>query len=183
MVPWYLYTKWIPLDFIRMQIPKAYLQNLIYLFLECLMNLHFLKKMILIYNSLITFFTDSSVGKEPTCNAEDPGSSPGLERSAGEGIGYPFQYSWTSLLAQVVKNLPAMWETWVWSLGWEDPLEKGMATHSSILDWRIPWTLVHGVAKSRTWLSDFHLLNYIKLLNILINNTYFILHVFSSFFF
>jgi len=64
--------------------------------------------MILIFNSLITFFPDSSVGKEPTCNAEDLGSSPGSERSAGEGIGYPFQYSWTSLLAQVVKNLPAM---------------------------------------------------------------------------
>ena len=45
-----------------------------------------------------------------------------------------------SLLVQMVKNLPAMWETWVQSLGWEDPLEKVMATHSSILAWRIPWT-------------------------------------------
>ena len=52
-----------------------------------------------------------------------------------------FQYSWTSLVAQLVKNLPAMWEIWVQSLGWEDPLEKGMATHSSILAWRIPWTV------------------------------------------
>ena len=50
----------------------------------------------------------------------------------------------------------AMWETWVWSLGWEDPLEKGKATHSSILSWRIPWTIVQGVAKSQTQLSDFH---------------------------
>ena len=58
---------------------------------------------------------------------------PGLERSAGEGIGYPFPDSWASLVAQLVKNLPAMWETWVRSLGWEDPLEKGKATHSSIL--------------------------------------------------
>ena len=61
-----------------------------------------------------------------------------------------------SLVAQLVKNLPAMWETWVQSLGWEDPLEKVTATHSSILAWRIWWTIVHGVAKSWTRLSDFH---------------------------
>ena len=78
-------------------------------------------------------FPDSSVGKESTCNAGNPGSIPGLERSAGEGIDYPLQYSWTFLLAQLVKNPPAMWETWVRSLDWEDPLEKGKATHSSIL--------------------------------------------------
>ena len=83
-------------------------------------------------------FPDSSVGKEPACNAGDPGSIPGLGRSTGEGIGYPLQYSWASLVAQLVKNLPAMQETWVQSLGWEDPLEKGKATHSSILAWRIP---------------------------------------------
>ena len=65
---------------------------------------------------------------------------PGSGRSAGEGIGYPLQYSWASLLAQLVKNPSAMWETWVQSLGWEDPLEKEMATHSSILAWRIPRT-------------------------------------------
>ena len=53
----------------------------------------------------------------------------------------PFQYSWASLMAQLVKNPPAVWETWVQSLGWEDPQEKGMATHSSILAWRIPWTV------------------------------------------
>ena len=64
----------------------------------------------------------------------------GLGRSPGEGIGYPLQYSWTSLVAQTVKNLPAMRETWVQSLGWEDPLEKGTATQPSILAWRIPWT-------------------------------------------
>ena len=57
-----------------------------------------------------------------------------MGRSAGEGIGYPHQYSWASLVAQLVKNLPAMWEAWVRSLGQEDPLEKGMATHPSILD-------------------------------------------------
>ena len=64
---------------------------------------------------------------------------PELGRSAGEGIGYPLQYSWASVVAQLVKNLPAMQETWAQSLGWEDPLEKGKATHSSILAWRIPW--------------------------------------------
>ena len=80
---------------------------------------------------------------------------PGSGRSPGEGIGYPLQCSWASLVAQLVKNPPAVWETWVRSLGWEDPLAKGKATHSSILAWRIPWT-VHGVAKSRTRLRDFH---------------------------
>ena len=58
-------------------------------------------------------------------------------------IGYPLQYSWASLVAQLVKNPPATQETWVPSLGWEDPLEKGKATHSSILAWRILWTEVH----------------------------------------
>ena len=81
----------------------------------------------------------SSVGKESACSVGDPGSIPGLGRSAGEGIGYPLQYSWASLVARLVKNPPAMWETWVQSLGWEDPLEKGKATHSRILAWRIPW--------------------------------------------
>ena len=85
-------------------------------------------------------FPHSSVGKESACNAGDPGSIPGLGRSAGEGIGYPPQYSWASLVAQLVKNAPALQETWVRSLGWENPLEKGKATHSSILAWRIPWT-------------------------------------------
>ena len=65
---------------------------------------------------------------------------PGSGRSTGEGIGYSLQYSWASLVVQLVKNLPAIWETWVPPLGWEDPPEKGTATHSSILAWRIPWT-------------------------------------------
>ena len=65
---------------------------------------------------------------------------PGLVRSPREEIGYPFQYSLGSLVAQMVKNLPAMQEIWVQSLGWEDPLEEDMATHSCILAWRIPWT-------------------------------------------
>ena len=55
----------------------------------------------------------SSAGKESTCNAGDPGSIPGSGSSPGEGIGYPLQYSWASLVAQLIKNPPAMWETWV----------------------------------------------------------------------
>ena len=86
-------------------------------------------------------FPSNSVGKESTCNAGDPSSIPGSGRSTGEGIGYPLQYSLASLMAQLLKNPPAMRETWVQSLGWEDPLEKGMAMHSSILAWKIPWTV------------------------------------------
>ena len=86
-------------------------------------------------------FPDSSVGKKSACDARDPSSIPGLGRSTGEGIRYPLQYSCTSLVAQLVKNTSVMWETWVQSLGWEDPLEKGKAAHSSILAWRIPWII------------------------------------------
>ena len=71
---------------------------------------------------------------------ETPVLIPESGRSAGEGLGYPFQCSWASLVPQLVKNLPAMWETWVRPLGWEDQLEKEMATYSSIVAWRIPWT-------------------------------------------
>ena len=91
-----------------------------------------------------------------------PGSSAGWGRFSGEGICYPLQYSWASMVAQMVKNPTAMWETWVWSLGWEDPLEEGMATWSSILAWRISrdigaWpATIHGVAQSQTQLSSVH---------------------------
>ena len=107
---------------------------------------------------VLNYRGDSSVGKESTCNAGDPSLIPELERSTGKGIGYPLQYSWASLVAHLVKSPPAIWETWVRSLGWKDPLVKGKATHSSILAWRIPWTVcvVHGVSKSQTRLSDFH---------------------------
>ena len=81
-------------------------------------------------------FPGSSAGKESSCNAGEPSLTPGSGRSP-EGTGYSLQYSWASLVAQMVKNLPTMRETWVQSLGWEDPLEKEMATHSSILAWRI----------------------------------------------
>ena len=90
---------------------------------------------------MILGFPDNPVGKESACKAGDPGLILGSGRSPGEGIGYPFQYSWASLVAQLVKNPPAMWETWDRSLGWEDSLEKGEASHSSILAWRIPWTV------------------------------------------
>ena len=102
----------------------------------------------------------SSAGEEFACNAGDADLIPRLGRSAGEGIGYPLQYSWASLVAQMVKNLSARWETWVRSLGWEDSLEEGKATHSSILAWRIPmdrvawWATIQGVAKSQTRLSN-----------------------------
>ena len=66
---------------------------------------------------------------------------PGLGRSTGERIGYLPQYSLASLVAQLVKNLPTIRETWVQSLGWEDSLEKGKATHSSILAWGILWAI------------------------------------------
>ena len=79
---------------------------------------------------LISGFPDSSVGKESTCNAGDPGLIPGLGRSTGEETGYPLQHSWASLVTQLVKNPPVMWETWVQSLGWEDALEKRKAIHS-----------------------------------------------------
>ena len=93
-------------------------------------------------------FPGSAAGKESAYNAGDLSSIPGLGRSPGEGIGYPLQYLWASLVTQLVKNPPPMQETWVPSLGEEDPLEKGMATHSSILAWRIPCTEESGVLQS-----------------------------------
>ena len=98
-----------------------------------------------------------SAGKESACNAEDPGLTPGLGRSAGEGIGYLFQYSWASLVAQLVKNLRAMWETWVRSLGLEESPEegKGYPLQYSGLENSMD-CIVYGVAKSQTRLSGFH---------------------------
>ena len=75
--------------------------------------------------------SSANVGKKSTCNVGGPGLIPGSGRSSGEGIGYSLQYCWASLVAQLVKNLPAMGETWVQSLVWEDPLQKGKATYSS----------------------------------------------------
>ena len=100
------------------------------------------KTFLLLYNFLP--LSHSSAGKESAWNAGDPSSIPGSGRYPGKGIGYPLQYSWASRVAQLVKNPPAIWETCVQSLDWEDTLEKGTATHSSIL------------ATSQTRLSDFH---------------------------
>ena len=86
-------------------------------------------------------FPGSSDGKESACSTGDLGLIPGLERSPEEGHDNPLQYSWASFVALLVKNQPAMWETWVPSLGWKDPLKKGKATHSSVLAWRMPWTV------------------------------------------
>ena len=97
------------------------------------------------------------MGKEAICNSGDTSSISRLGRSPGEGRDDPLQYSWDCLVAQLVKNPPAIQETWLQSLGQEDLLEEGMATHSSVLAWRIPirsgawWA-----TKNQTRLSDFH---------------------------
>ena len=110
-----------------------------------------------VLKNIVDGFPGDSDGRESTCNAADPGLIPGSGRSSGEGIGYPLQYSWASLVAQMVKN--QLWETWVLSLIWKNPLEAGMATQSSIFAWRIPmdrgiWkAIVHRVTKGWTQLS------------------------------
>ena len=91
-------------------------------------------------NRLCLGFPGSSANKESACNAGDPGLAPGLGRSPGEGIGYPHQFSQASLVAQMVKNPPAVTETWIRFLGWEDPLEEGMTTHPVFLLGESPWT-------------------------------------------
>ena len=89
-----------------------------------------------------TSWLDGITDSMSTSLSKAPGDNEGQGRSAGEGIGYPLQYSWVSLVAQLVKNPPAiMQETWIQSLGWEDPPENRKATHSSILAWRISWTM------------------------------------------
>ena len=111
--------------------------------------------------SLRSDFPGSSGGKGFAWSAGDPSLIPGQGKMPWRrGGGYPLQYPWASLVAQWVKNLPVIQETWVLSLGWEDPLEEGKATHSSILAWRIPMdkgtrlAAVQGVASSRTRLGD-----------------------------
>ena len=100
------------------------------------------------------------VKKKPTCNAGDPGLIPGSRRSPGEGIDYSLQYSGASLVAQLVKNLPAVRETWVWSLDQEDPPGEGNGNPlqcsclENSMDRGAWWATVHRAAKSWTWLSD-----------------------------
>ena len=115
----------LPFSFFKTSLFKKKKRVFIYLFMALL--------------GLCWGFLHSSVGKESACNARDPGSIPGSGRLLGEGIGYPLQYSWVSLVAQLVKNLPAMREIRVRSPDWKDPLEKGKATQSSILAWYSPW--------------------------------------------
>ena len=92
---------------------------------------------------------------ESACCAGDPGLIPGLRRSPGEGTGYPFQYSWTSLVAQLVKSLPAMQETWVRSLGWEDPpWKRAYSCLENPVDRGAWWATVQGVTKGQTRPSD-----------------------------
>ena len=99
-------------------------------------------------------FPGSSAGKKSACNSGGPGSIHASWCSPEEGISYPLQYSWASLVVQMVKNLSEMQKTWFWCLDWEDPLKEGMETHSSILAWRLPmdrgawWAIVHGIAES-----------------------------------
>ena len=102
-------------------------------------------------------FPGSSAGKESTCNEGDLGSIPGLGKSAGEGIDSSLQSSWASRVAQMVKNLPAVRETWVRSLGWKDPLEKGKANplQYSGLENAMD-CIIHAGTKSQTQLSNFH---------------------------
>ena len=95
---------------------------------------------------------DSSVGKESARSAGDPGSIPGSGRSTGEGIGYPLQYSWASLVAQLVKNPPAMQETWIRSLDWEDSPREGKGyplQYSGLQNSMV--CIVHGITKSHTF--------------------------------
>ena len=102
-------------------------------------------------------YNDSSIGKESTCNAGYPSLIPGSERSAGEGIGYPPQYFWASLVAQLVKNPLAIRATWVRFLGWEDSPGEGKGyplQYSGLQNYMD--CVFHGVSKTRTQLSKFH---------------------------
>ena len=103
-------------------------------------------------------FLGSSVGKESTCNVGDLSLIPGLERSPGEEIGYPLQYSWVSLVAQLVKNPPTVWETWVRSLGWKRPWRRERLPPPVFWPGEFSGLyspIVHGVTKSQTRLNDF----------------------------
>ena len=109
------------------------------------------------WNRCCSSFPGSSAGKESACNAGDPSLIPGLERSTGEGIGSPLRYSWASLVVQLIKKPPAMWDTWVRLLGWEDPLEEGTGYSLQYSGLENSMNcIVRGITKSQTWVSDFH---------------------------
>ena len=138
---WYSLTDWPSFPLIIVISSKLYKLVIITFFLDArlaiIKPLEGFQRITWIFSILglkqIMGFPDSSVGNKSACNAGDPGLIPGLGRSAGEGIGYPLQCFGAFLMAQLVKNPPVIWETWVRFLDWEDPLEKGKATHSSIL--------------------------------------------------
>ena len=110
-----------------------------------LFNVMFFKVIMWLFDLVAhCFYCWGFPGKESACLVGDPGSIPGSGRSPEEEISYPLQFSWDSLVAQTVKNPPAIWETWVQVLGWKDPVKEGMATHSSILAWEIPWRSLVG---------------------------------------
>ena len=131
-----------------------------------------LKLMFLEFSEQLGYgFPDSSVGKESACKAGDPPSIPGSGRSPGEGIDYSLQYSRGSLVAQLIKNPPALWVIWVGSMGWEEPLEKGTGypLQYSGLENSMDY-IAHGVTKSwmrlRNHISEIFLNNLIKGINI-----------------
>ena len=107
-------------------------------------------------------FPGGSAGKESACNAREPGSIPGSGRSPREGLGYRLQYSWASLVAQLVKSPPAMQGIWVLSLGWENPLRREQLPTRVFLPGEfhgqrsLAGYTVHGISKSWTRLSNFH---------------------------
>ena len=102
-------------------------------------------------------FPGSSLGKESACNAGDPGLTPELGRSTGEGISFPLKYSWASLVAQLVKNPPATWVDLglIPGLGRSPGEENSYPLQNSGLE-NSRDCVVNGVTESRTWLSDFH---------------------------
>ena len=107
---------------------------------------------------LIVGFPTSSAGKKPTCNVGDPGSIPGLGRSSREGVGYPLQYSWASLVVQLVKNLPTMWETCFQSLAWGDSPGEGKGYPLQYSDLEYFPNCILMVSKSQTWTERLSLL-------------------------
>ena len=192
MIPWYLKFSW--RDF-----PIVLLSSIS---LHCSFKKAFLSLLAILWNSAFSWvylslsplplasllssvickaslgFHDSSTGKESACNARDLDLIPASGRSPGEGIGYPLQYSWAFLVAQLVKNLPEMQETWIQSWGWEDPLEKGTGytlQYSSLKNSMD--SIVHGVTKSWTQVSNFHLRQPLCLLSFLLLWNGFDLHL------
>ena len=160
MYPWWEMYSMSTYSSIMFSVKIYFLLHLIYwniVNLQCYVSFRYTMKWICYTYTYIHCFLDpfpiyvfsgSSAGKESTYNAEDPGSIPGSGRSPGEGTGYPLQYSWVSLVAQMVKNLPTLWETLVWSLAWEDPLRRAWQPTPVFLPGESPWTKEPGGLQS-----------------------------------